>query len=89
MNPKLQIAKETLKGLRNRRCVQRVVVLRLTTADARLLKEILAVFGRDYDDTQANRNALLLANQVYKSLRDQLQKTEQDNDALCNDAPKI
>lgn len=79
MNPKLKLARETMKRLRSRRCVQRSVVLRLTIADAAQLKEILAALQRDYDDTEANRNGLLLANHVYCTLRDAIEKEKQHN----------
>ena len=47
MNPKLQLARETMKRLRARRCVQRVVVLRLTVSEAKRLSEILAATIRE------------------------------------------
>jgi len=74
MNPKLQAAKETLKRLRNRRCVQRVVVLRLTMSESVQLNEILNAFRRDYDDNDGNRTARMLAYEVGKNLIKAIEK---------------
>jgi hypothetical protein len=78
MNPKLQLAQETMKRLRSRRCVQRVVLLRLTIADAQLLKETLACTIRECDDTDANRPTILLCDKLNKSLRDKIAKQQND-----------
>lgn len=45
MNPKLQLAQETMKRLRSRRCVQRVVSLRLTMTETEGLIDLIDSIG--------------------------------------------
>ena len=79
MNPKLQLAKATMKLLRARRCVQRSVVLRLTNSEAAQLNKMLDAFRRDYDDNDGNRTARLLAYEIGKKLTAALAKEKQHN----------
>lgn len=79
MNPNLQLAKETMNRLRKRRCVQRVVVLRLTVSESKLLSDVVAATVRECDDTQANRATILLCDKLRVKLQKQIER-EQHND---------
>jgi hypothetical protein len=71
-----------MKRLRSRRCVQRVVLLRLTVSEAKLLSETLMAAVRECDDTDTNRPTILLCDEVYRKLQKQIEREQQNDQAL-------
>lgn len=80
MNLKLQLAQETMKRLRSRRCVQRVVLLRLNVSEAKLLSETLMAAVRECDDTDTNRPTILLCDSIYRKLQKQIEREQQNGE---------
>lgn len=69
-----------MKQLRTRRCVQRLVLLRLTVSEAKLLSETLMVAVRECDETDTNRPTILLCDSIYRELQKQIEREQQNSD---------
>lgn len=81
MNARLALARETLMALRARRRVRRVITIRLTISESKLLSDVMGATIRECDDTQKNRPMILLCESVRKKLNQQIEREEKRNDA--------